>query len=339
MTLASSPTITQPGSPADATQPPVAVAIDALSHQYAKADIYALEDIQLDVQQGDFVALLGPNGSGKSTLFRILTTAITASGKPNVIPRISLLGHDLRVAADTIRQNLGVVFQSPSLDKELTVAENLRLQGRVYGLSAADLRHRVPERLDAVGLTDRANDKVKTLSGGLARRAELAKALLHNPSLLILDEPSTGVDPSARRQFWQSLHDERQRSGLTVLMTTHLIDEAEAADRVVILDQGRIVAQGTPANLKAQSGGAVLAFAAHTSEDLTHLIDDLTQNFAATPLPDRVFAEARLEVTDGPAALRHLLDHHQHRLRTTTLSEPTLEDIFERTTGTRFQTT
>ncbi|QDU70861.1 ABC transporter ATP-binding protein [Mucisphaera calidilacus] len=325
--------VDQAGQAAVRAEP--AVVIDGLSHRYPKADVLALDDVNLRMASGSFTAVLGPNGSGKSTLFRILTTAVRATGKPGVVPRVTILGHDLRVGAHAIRQRLGVVFQSPSLDSELSVVENLRLQGRVYGMSGSELRRRIPERLEAVGLSDRAHDRVGTLSGGLARRAELAKALLHDPRILILDEPSTGVDPTARRQFWQSLEAERRRSGLTVLMTTHLTDEAEAADNVVVLSRGRVVAEGSPAALKADSR-AVLAVATRDADALLVIAEDLVERFGGDRLPERVFGEARIELAEGAAALRWVLDEHGGAVRSVTLSEPTLEDVFERTTGTIF---
>ncbi|MEQ9454252.1 MAG: ABC transporter ATP-binding protein [Phycisphaeraceae bacterium] len=332
-------TTNTPPRPAS-TEP--AIAIDALSHRYPGAETDALDDIALTIPRGTMAAVLGPNGSGKSTLFKILTTALKPSGRPNVIPRITLLGHDLRVAGHTIRQSLGVVFQSPSLDRELTVRENLTLQGRIYGLTNQQLKQQVPARLETLGIIDRADDKVATLSGGLARRAELAKALLHNPRILILDEPSTGVDPTARRQFWHALDAERKRSGITILMTTHLTDEAEHADHVIILDKGRIVAEGSPAQLKTTMAGgnhaAVLTLATLDPDDLHPLINDLNQHHPVTPLPERLPGEARLETPNGPAAMRYLLDHHQPKLRSATLAEPTLEDTFEHTTGNPFKT-
>lgn len=314
------------------------IAVDRLTHTYPGAAKPAIDNLELTIQPGTFNAILGPNGSGKSTLFKILTTAVIPSGKPGVIPRITMLGHDIRVGGHVIRQQLGVVFQNPSLDHELTVTENLRLQGRMYGMPGAPLKQRIQQRLEHLGLTDRAHDKVATLSGGLARRVELAKALLHNPRILILDEPSTGVDPTARRQFWQALDQERQRTGLTILMTTHLTDEAEAADRVLILADGKLITQGTPAQLKADDH-AVITIATHNTDDLADLTSWITDHFNAAPLPERRVGEARLELANGPDALRWLLDHHHDTIASVTLSAPTLEDIFERTTGQRFNTT
>ena len=173
---------------------------------YRYGERLAVDDLSLEVAEGEVFAFLGPNGSGKTTLFRLLSTLI-----PLQQGEISILGHDLRRETTAVRRQLGVVFQSPSLDKKLTVAENLRHQGRLYGLSTSELASRRDELLAAVGLTERANDLVETLSGGMRRRVELAKSMLHRPRLLLLDEPSTGLDPGARSDLWKYLRQVRER--------------------------------------------------------------------------------------------------------------------------------
>jgi len=213
-------------------------------------DRMACNDLSFEVEAGSVHAFLGPNGSGKSTLFKILSTAY-----PLQDGDVSILGLDLRRDAAAIRPRVGVVFQSPALDAKLTVRENMIYGGYLYAMRGAALRSRVDEMLRHTGLSDRQSDRVSDLSGGLRRRVELAKGLLPRPALLLLDEPSTGLDPGARRDLWQFL---RSLEGVTVLFSTHLMDEAEHADRVTIMSEGLVVAEGLPEDLVRDIGGEVL---------------------------------------------------------------------------------
>ena len=198
------------------------VEISHLTHRYG--DRIAVDDLTLNVEAGKIFGFLGPNGSGKTTLFRILATLLpVASG------HVRVLGIDAAGDRDSIRKQIGVVFQSPSLDKQLTAEENLTYQGHLYGLRGADLRFRVQTALAGVGLGDRARERVERFSGGMRRRVEVAKGLLHRPRVLLLDEPSTGLDPSARIDMWRQLRHINQQDGVTILLTTHLMEEADAA--------------------------------------------------------------------------------------------------------------
>ncbi|MEO8584716.1 MAG: ABC transporter ATP-binding protein, partial [Acidobacteriota bacterium] len=229
---------------------PPAVEARSLSRSFgARA---ALTDVSFSVARGEIFALLGPNGGGKTTLFRILATLL-----PPGAGSFSIDGLDPASAGRDVRRRLGVVFQAPSLDKKLTVEENLVLQAALYSLSGPPLRTKIGKLLATFGLEDRARDLVETLSGGLARRVEIAKALLHAPPVLLLDEPSTGLDPGARRDL-VGLLGSLARGGTAVLLTTHLFEEAEAAHRIGILDRGRLLALDTPAALKATVGGDVV---------------------------------------------------------------------------------
>jgi ABC-2 type transport system ATP-binding protein len=203
----------------------------------------ALAGVSLEVSAGEIVALLGPNGGGKTTLFRILATLLRSDAGS-----AQIAGCDVNAEPAGARAALGVVFQSPSLDRKLTVMENLRHHGHLYGLRGNGLVEKSQYWLQRVGLTERAGDRVETLSGGLARRVEIAKGMLPGPRVLLLDEPSTGLDPAARRNLWEQLDGLRQRDGVTVLLTTHIMDEAQRCDRVIMLDRGRVVAAGTPGN-------------------------------------------------------------------------------------------
>ena len=238
-----------------------------------------------------FFAFLGPNGSGKTTLFRLLSTLI-----PLQSGVIKILGSDVLRDTTQVRRQIGVVFQAPSLDKKLTAAENLWHQGHLYGLSGRELKDRCSEMLERLGVADRARDRVETLSGGLRRRVELAKGLLHRPRVLLLDEPSTGLDPAARSDLWHYLSGLARNAGVTIALTTHLLDEAEKADRLAILHAGKIVACDTPAALRATVGGDSITL---TSPAPRELADAIRHKFA---LPAEVIGgDVRLQTADaGP---------------------------------------
>src|SRR5438874_74408 len=208
---------------------PAVIQVRSLEHRYG--DRAALNGISFDVRTAEIFGLLGPNGSGKTTLFRILSTLMLPSRGTAV-----LMGHDVDRDPMGVRRKIGIVFQAQSIDLKLTAAENLRHQGHLYGVSGGALTRRVREMLARVALTDRADDRVETFSGGMQRRLELARGLLHRPSVLLLDEPTTGLDPGARRDLWQYLKALRDGDGVTVLVTTHLMEGAEHCDRLAILN-------------------------------------------------------------------------------------------------------
>src|ERR1035437_3718420 len=227
--------------------PGEAIRVERLRHVYSGR--VALNEVTFNVERGEVFALLGPNGGGKTTVFKILSTLLVPSAGTAV-----LFGDPLSNPA-AVRRHLGVVFQHPSVDGKLSVRENLTCHGHLYGLHGVGLRRRIEAVLERLRLSDRATDRVETLSGGLQRRTELAKALLHQPRLLLLDEPSTGLDPGARRDFMQYLRQLREQDGVTIVLTTHYMEEAERCDRVAILHQGTLVSVGTPAELKQRVGG------------------------------------------------------------------------------------
>ena len=237
--------------------PQVLISISQLSHVYAgtrrKTGHRALQEVDLDIHSGETMALLGPNGSGKSTLLRVLTTALVpTSGAVRVGGK--LLGQD----PAAVRRQLGVVFQNPALDGKMTVGENLRMAGLLYGMSRRVVRERSQQLLEVVGLWERRNERVEKLSGGMRRRVELAKALLPAPAILVLDEPTTGLDPVARQDFWRQVEAIKANEQLTVVVSTHLLDEAERADRVAILHQGELLVCGPPRALQRQLGREIL---------------------------------------------------------------------------------
>ena len=300
-----------------------ALSTKGLTHRYG--DRLSLDDVSLRVAAREIFGLLGPNGGGKTTLFRILSTLVRPTSGT-----ASILGLDLRRDVTALRARIGVVFQAPSLDKKLRVRENLAHQGHLYGLSGAALQERIDHLLIEFNLRERARDLVETLSGGLQRRVEIAKSLLHRPELLLLDEPSTGLDPGARIDLWQTLYRLRDRQNVTVLMTTHLMEEAERCDRVAIIDQGRIVAEGTPEELRAEIGGDVISARSRDATSLGEKIAD-SLGLEVNVLND----EVRMEHPDGASFVARLAATFPGEIDSVTLAKPTLEDVFIAKTGRR----
>lgn len=300
------------------------VEVENLSHAYG--DRIALADVSFGINAGEIFSFLGPNGSGKSTLFKILATLI-----PVEDGEVTLLGHNLTRESGQVRKHLGVVFQNPSLDVKLTVAENLWHHGHLYGMWGADLKRRVGEVLNQQDLTDRAGDLVETLSGGLRRRAELAKTLLHRPRLLLLDEPSTGLDPIARRKLLESLDNLRETADVTVILTTHNLDEAETCDRVGILNSGELVAVGAPDELKGRISGDIVIVDSPAPNQLAPKISRQFGYRVATD--DDVL---RVECDRGHEFVRDVVAAFPSEIRAARFGKPTLEDVFIRLTGRNF---
>ena len=316
-----------------------AVVVDGLTHSYqparwvgtrrgpgVKIQRPALRDVTFTIEQGEIFCLLGPNGSGKSTLFRILSTILMPTEGSARIFHL-----DISSRIDDIRKIIGVAFQRPSLDKKLTARENLVHQGHLYNMRGPLLMNRIVEVLTRIGVVDRADDLVEKLSGGLQRRVELAKALLHEPRLLILDEPSTGLDPGARREFGLYLQELRKLDGVTVLLTTHILDEAEKCDHLAILEQGNLVALGTPQKLKNEIGGDVIAVSSREPELLCQGIAEAFHTTAQI-----VDGVVRIERLNGHEFIPDLVQKFPGKIEAVTLSKPTLDDVFIHKTGHRF---
>jgi ABC-2 type transport system ATP-binding protein len=289
----------------------------------------ALDGISLEVRRGEIFCLLGPNGGGKSTLFRILATlALPDSGSAIVAE------HDVLTAAPEVRARIGVVFQSPSLDGKLTILENLRCGGALYGLRGEELESRIRDSSAALNITDRLGDLVESLSGGLQRRAEIAKCLLIRPEVLLLDEPSTGLDPGARLDLWAALEDLRSRHGVTVLCTTHLMEEAARADRVGIVSGGKLVASGSPSELTSALGGDVISLGVMPGTGADHLARLLTEK---TGVPASVVeGEVRLESREPYALAARVAGAFPEEIASLRIARPTLEDVFVARTGRLF---
>jgi ABC-2 type transport system ATP-binding protein len=297
------------------------IEVQNLTHRYGNR--VALSHINFSVRPGEIFGLLGPNGGGKSTLFRILSTMMVPTEGT-----ARLAGHDVQRDPAEVRRHVGVVFQTQSLDKSLTVAENLRSQGHLHGLSGAVLRERIEHAMQQLGLSDRRKDLVETLSGGLRRRVEIAKALLHKPQVLLMDEASTGLDPAARRDLSRHVETLRANEGVTILLTTHILEEADRCDRLVLLHQGNIVAQGTPDELRSRIGGDVVIL---ETKDPAAVAGCIEQRFAVRPkLMD---GQVRVEIENGHRFITEVVEAFPGAIESVGLHKPTLEDVFVRETG------
>jgi ABC-2 type transport system ATP-binding protein len=301
------------------------ISVQNLVHRYETRT--ALKGISFDVRAAELFGLLGPNGSGKTTLFRILSTLMIPSGG-----RALVMGYDAARDPASLRRQIGVVFQAQSVDPKLTAYENLWHQGHLYGLKGSALKSRVEEILGRVGLADRAKERVGTFSGGMQRRIELAKGLLHQPAVLLLDEPTTGLDPGARRDLWQYLEILRDEEQVSVLVTTHLMEEAERCDRLAILNEGNLVALGTPAELKSEIGGDVILLDA--ARDADSLAENIRTRFHVDP---KVLGQqVRIEREGGHRFVPDLVEAFPGEIQAISVSKPALEDVFIHRTGHKF---
>jgi ABC-2 type transport system ATP-binding protein len=305
--------------------PTSVISVHNLVHRYENRT--ALNGVSFDVRPAELFGLLGPNGSGKTTLFRILSTLMIPTAGRAVI-----MGCDAAEDAASLRRQIGVVFQAQSVDPKLTAYENLWHQGHLYGLRGVSLKKRVAEILTRVGLADRAKERVETFSGGMQRRIELGKGLLHHPGVLLLDEPTTGLDPGARRDLWQYLQMLRDEEHVSVLVTTHLMEEAERCDRLAILNEGNLVALGTPAELKSEIGGDVILLDA--ARDAAVLAEHIRSRFhvETTVMGNQV----RIEREGGHRFVPDLVEAFPGEIQAISVSKPALEDVFIHRTGHKF---
>ncbi len=303
------------------------ISVQNLVHRYENRT--ALNGVSFDVRPAELFGLLGPNGSGKTTLFRILSTLMIPTAGQAIV-----MGGDAAKDPASVRRQIGVVFQAQSYDPKLTAYENLWHQGHLYGMRGATLKARVNEVLARVGLADRASERVETFSGGMQRRIELGKGLLHYPGVLLLDEPTTGLDPGARRDLWQYLQVLRDEENVSVLVTTHLMEEAERCDRLAILNEGNLVALGTPAELKSEIGGDVILLEA--ARDAALLAEHIQNRFGvvAAVLGNQV----RIERGSGHRFVPDVVEAFPGEIQAISVSKPALEDVFIRRTGHRFWT-
>lgn len=302
------------------------ISVRDLVHRYQ--DRTALDGVSFDVRPAELFGLLGPNGSGKTTLFRILSTLMTPSGGAAMISGLNVVQQPAE-----LRRQIGVVFQAQSVDPKLTAYENLWHQGHLYGLRGSVLKTRIDEILSRVGLLDRRNDRVETFSGGMQRRVELAKGLLHHPKVLLLDEPTTGLDPGARRDLWQYLAILRDQEHVSVIVTTHLMEEAERCDRLAILSEGKLVALGTPVELTREIGGDVILLEASNPEALAERIQSRFHTNASV-----MDGNVRIEIENGHRFIPDVVEAFPGEIQALSVRKPTLEDVFIHRTGHKFWT-
>jgi len=298
-----------------------AVEVTSVTHRYG--DTLALNDVSLNIGRGMLTGLLGPNGSGKTTLFRLLATLL-----PVQSGRIMVEGCAVGTQSSRVREHLGVTFQSPALDGRLTVEENLRCHGQLYAINRMTLQERIESGLKRLDLIDRRRDRVELLSGGLKRRVELAKGLLHRPDVLLLDEPSTGLDVLARRRFWNLVDEVRQADGTTVIVSTHLMDEAERCDQLFLLNDGRVIKSGSPNELQYSING----------ERLTVRCRDVS---AALPVIEQLLGESpvvrgdklTLRVVSAAQRLPELMNQLRENVLSVEVAQTSLDDVFIEATG------
>jgi ABC-2 type transport system ATP-binding protein len=305
----------------------VPIELESLTHDYGSR--LALDHISFRVNRGEIFGLLGPNGSGKTTLFRILSTLmVPTSGTARI------LGFDAAREPNRVRERIGIVFQARSCDIKLTVGENLKHQGHLYGLTGSALKKRIHEVLERVALTDRIHDNVEELSGGMQRRVELAKGLIHSPQVLLLDEPTTGLDPGARIDLWQYLRTLRDEENISVLVTTHLMEEAEHCDRLAILNTGKLVALGSPFELKSEIGGDMVTFETTTTQRAAELGRSIRDRFALEPIV--LEKSVRFEREEGHRFVTQVVEAFPGLVESISVAKPSLEDVFVQHTGHRF---
>ena len=285
--------------------------------------IEAVKGIDLEVNAGEIFGFLGPNGAGKSTTIGILCTLLRPTAGSAAVAGLDVDRHP----AD-VRARIGLVFQDPSLDQQLTARENLEFHAFIYSVPADERSSRIDEVLAMVELTDRADSIVQTFSGGMRRRLEIARGMLHTPEVLFLDEPTIGLDPQTRRHIWSYLRRLRDERGVTLFMTTHYMDEAEECDRIAIIDGGKIVALGTPDELKALVGGDVVTI---TTSDNGLALKEIRDLFGIEPTPDD--GTLRVEVPDGAAFVPRLVRETSVEVRSVAFRRPSLDDVFLKLTG------
>lgn len=335
-TAITSPEVTRP-TPVQAPEaepmpgPVYAIKTHGLTKSYPGPDgttTHAVRELDLDVEEGETFAFLGPNGAGKST-----TIAMLCALAGPTAGHATVAGADVRTQPHQVRRQVGMLFQHSALDPDLTAEQNLHIHARLYGLRRDVARRRAADVLATAGLTDRRRSPVRTLSGGMRRRLEIARQLLHAPAVLFLDEPTTGLDPHARAQIWEHLLTLRERHGSTLFVTTHYLEEAENCDRIAIIDRGRLVAQGTPLALKAAIGDDRVVL--RTSEDTT--AHQIVRRSA--PPGHSVTVDANgvcLRVPEGSSWIPRLcaaLAGHGIAVHAASATPPTLDDVFFHHTG------
>lgn len=301
---------------------PVAIRIEGLRKVFGAVE--AVKGIDLEVPTGELFGFLGPNGAGKSTTIKILCTLVQPTSGKAEVAGFDVVGHRTEV-----RRHIGLVFQEPTLDEYLTAEQNLRFHAEIYGMPRSGIPGRLDAVLDIVGLKERRNDRINTFSGGMKRRLEIGRGLLHSPRVLFLDEPTIGLDPQSRATVWKYVDQLRIQESITVFLTTHYMDEAERCDRIAIIDQGRIVVLGTPADLKASVGqDRVRIRTADDGAAAATITERLGARAVATADGVDVFTD------DGEGFVPRLFEIGLS-VQAVTVTKPTLDDVFLAYTGNR----
>ena len=309
----------------------IAIQTKNLTKKFGK--LIAVDNLNLEISEGELFGFLGPNGAGKTTTISMLCTILKpTSGSAKV------WNHDIIKGQTHVRKSIGIVFQDPSLDENLTARENLEFHGRLYKVPKNVMRSRMEELLELMELSDRLDDLVKTYSGGMRRRLEIARGLLHHPKVLFLDEPPLGLDPQTRIHIWKYIEKLNKAEGITMLLTTHYMHEADyLCNNIAIIDEGRIVASGTPYALKESLGGDVVTITAKSSgkqlkQDLLKLKNVKNVDFLNNTI--------RIMASHGDRVIPEAMDlvrHHGIATESVTLHEPTLEDVYIKFTGKRLR--
>lgn len=287
----------------------------------------AVDHISFDVKKGEVFGFLGPNGAGKSTTISMLATLIAPTEGDAIINNFSVLSN-----RDEVRKSIGLVFQDPSLDDRLTANENLCFHAKLYQVAPSEYKKRIEEVLKLVELWDRKDNFVKTFSGGMKRRLEIARGLIHYPEILFLDEPTIGLDPQTRVHIWDYINKLKKEREMTIFMTTHYMNEAEHCDRIAIIDYGKIVALDTPDKLKGMVGGDIIRLTSANKEMLKNEIEN-KYNIKAK-IEDEIL---QIEVTDGEKFMPRLFSELTTKIDSVELRKPTLDDVFLSLTGRKIR--
>jgi ABC-2 type transport system ATP-binding protein len=304
-----------------ANERPPALRVENLQKRFGEVE--AVRGVDFEVHAGETFGFLGPNGAGKSTTINMLCTLLRPTGG-----RAEVAGFDVVTQRDDVRREIGLVFQDMTLDTYLSAAQNLRFHGQLYGVPSARLETRMRQVLELVGLWDRRDKDVSTFSGGMKRRLEIARGLLHSPRVLFLDEPTVGLDPQTRASIWEYLNELRHAEDLTIFLTTHYMDEAENCDRIAIMDAGQIVALDTPQALKAAIGTDRIRL---ETDDEPAAAAAIKRQFGIEATS--VAGALELQVPDGERFVPRLLADLGVAVRSVSVTRPTLDDVFMTFTG------
>ncbi|MDG5788368.1 ATP-binding cassette domain-containing protein [Evansella sp. AB-P1] len=292
--------------------------------QKSYKDFQAVKGISFEVNEGEIFGFLGPNGAGKSTTINMLCTMLKPSGG-----NIFINGYDVQKEKDDVRKSVGIIFQENTLDEKLTAKENLMLHCKFYRVPRKEREKRIQEVLEIVDLVEKKEGLVESFSGGMKRRLEIARGLLHYPKVLFLDEPTVGLDPQTRSHIWEYILKLKEKEGITMFLTTHYLDEAEISDRIAIMDHGKIIAIDTPNKLKQQVGGDIIEISTKDNVAALKEIEEKIESLEVTVKEDII----RLKVTNSDAFISDFIKNMETPITSLNIRKPTLNDVFLTFTG------